>query len=165
MAKKIFVTLFILAAIVAVILGIKQSKQQKPVVKNEPKKEEQAKPKVMPDLGKTIEVAPEKLPLNFPADFPSEKGAEIVNNSIYSPNDKTQASQSTREYLSAKTPQENFNLYQTYLKKNKWEIAGSLDKPDTKILNAQKGEFRLNIHLTVDAKTQKTLVSAYLIYK
>lgn len=98
-----------------------------------------------------------KWPRGFPADLPMEESALIMDNYILKTG-KTQ--QSVRKFISRKSVEENFELYQNYLKNNNWPVVNSTETPDLKALVASKQELNggLRINISKNQITQDVVV-------
>lgn len=117
-------------------------------------------------VNKIENVKPAELPKGFPADLPLEAGAKILNNyNATSPDGKRM--QATRSFESAKTASANFDLYKTYLTKNKWTILGEVNdpnKPQSLAIFAKKGEGILNVGITPSGTAKTSIVDlSYLV--
>lgn len=86
-----------------------------------------------------------KLPERFPAEIPLEKGAKVTLN--YNAVNLADQFQSSREFISKYSEEENFKFYKTELKKLGWEITLESIEPQQQILMAKKGENELNIRI------------------
>ncbi len=86
-----------------------------------------------------------KLPERFPAEIPLEKGAKVTLN--YNAVNLADQFQSSREFISKYSEEENFSFYKTELKKLGWEITQETSETPQKILMAKKGENELNIRI------------------
>ncbi len=87
---------------------------------------------------------PESIPDIFPKDFPWEKNARILNNYMQP---KDTAGQFTRAFVSQKTAEENFTLFQKYFKDNGWKVLNSYDQKDIKLLTVKKDQFTANVSI------------------
>jgi len=100
-----------------------------------------------------------KLPEKFPSDVPLETEAVITYN--YNAINAAGEYQSSREFVSKKTPDENFALYQSALKSSGWTLSSAID--DTvraqKIILASKGSNNLNIRIYTDAGQVKVSIN------
>ena len=94
-------------------------------------------------------ISVEKVPENFPAGLPLETGAKVTQN--YTATTATGGVQATREFETKKTLDENYKLYQDYLKKNDWQFSGGTNQPDLKVISADKGD--LHITITINNNT------------
>ncbi len=99
------------------------------------------------------------VPPAFPSDLPLEQGIVLENkiseNQVpdtgsFEVNSETQ---SVRKFLSAKSPEENFALYEAYLSERGWEIVYRLDEPDVKVLMAKKSGEEGLIKITISRNT------------
>ncbi len=86
-----------------------------------------------------------KLPDRFPSDVPIEAGAQITQNfNAVNSSGKFQAS---REFISKKTVEENYTLYQAVLKQNGWTVTSTTTSSVQSIILATKGADSLNIRI------------------
>jgi hypothetical protein len=100
-----------------------------------------------------------KLPERFPQDIPIEANAEItLNYNVINLNHKFQ---STREFISTKTQEENFQFYQKVLKEKGWNITQTIEDPvlNHKIILATKDGNELNIRIYSDSNKVKVAIS------
>ena len=77
-----------------------------------------------------------KLPVGIPKDLPMEENAQILQNYEAKEQDSNNL-QSTRQYISQKSLQENFDLYKKYLEDNNWVILTATDMDDLKGIMAK----------------------------
>lgn len=95
------------------------------------------------------DVPVEKLPEGFPADVPLESGAEVTLN--FQGTNANGEYQASREFVSKKSAEENFEYYQSVLKRNGWTIpdGGVIDDTarNQKIILASKGGMNMNIRI------------------
>jgi len=100
-----------------------------------------------------------KLPERFPQDIPIEANAEITLN--YNAINLNNKFQSTREFISAKTQEENFQFYQKVLKEKGWNITQTIEDPvlNHKIILATKDGNELNIRIYSDSNKVKVAIS------
>jgi len=98
-----------------------------------------------------------EVPVAFPADIPWETGVKILQN-FQIKNTVTGKTQSTRVYDSAKTVDQNFTIYQSYLKNGGWVVKSALSQPNIKNLDAAKGSARMTITIGKDP-TGKVMVN------
>jgi len=100
-----------------------------------------------------------KLPERFPQDIPIEANAEITLN--YNAINLNNKFQSTREFISAKTQEENFQFYQKVLKEKGWNITQTIEDPvlNHKIILATKDGNELNIRIYSDNNKVKVAIS------
>lgn len=114
------------------------------------------------DQQKTVEITDvpkERLPERFPSGIPFEDGAEITYN--YNAVNLNNKFQSTREFVSAKSEQENYEFYQSELKAKGWEITAATQDSANKqsVIFAKKGDDELNIRIYSDASGVKVAIS------
>jgi hypothetical protein len=122
------------------------------------------------DQGRTIDLPENKLPDKFPKDFPIEARAKVISNTKYntinsvSGDTKSDQSQSTREFLSKKTIEENYSIYKNYLNTNKWVLKDSFYQPTMAVISAEKGNLSLFISINKDSTTGQALVGIRITY-
>ena len=100
-----------------------------------------------------------QLPEQFPSDIPLEQGAKITLN--YNAVNAKGMYQASREFISAKSLDQNFEFYQRVLKQNGWMITQTLDDPTRhqKIILATKGANNLNIRVYLDSGVTKVSIN------
>lgn len=142
MQKKyaVIIALVILAAAVVAVSRSGSFKKLMPGPKDKLSGEQQPAPPP-PEI---TQVPDNQLPQGLPKSLPLEPGAEILENStIRQPGSgKTQA---TRVYVSGKTSEQNYSLFEKYLKDNGWQVLSSANYAETKSFSATKGTARLDI--------------------
>lgn len=86
------------------------------------------------------DVTPSKLPDRFPTDIPLEQGAQIIYN--FNGTNAAGMYQSTRQFESQKTIDQNYTLYQDALKKSGYTITQVIEDMAhfQKIIFATKGD-------------------------
>lgn len=135
MSKKIAV-LIVIAIVVAAFFGLRalnKSKMYKPTGQEQNNTQTPVK-EVTPLPFTKVETATDKLPEGFVAGFPLEAGAVIISN--YSA--KTASGlQSSRRFVSQKTLDENYKIYNDYFVKNKWKILTFVDMATIKSISAE----------------------------
>lgn len=85
-----------------------------------------------------------KLPDRFPSEIPLEKDAKVTLN--YNAVNLANQFQSSREFISKYSEEENFEFYTTELKKLGWEVTPS-EESSQKIIFAKKQGTELNIRV------------------
>ena len=98
-------------------------------------------------MPKVTAVPGAQVPAGLPDNLPWEKGAAILQN-FTATDPATGNVQATRVYQSAKTPDDNFTVYQKYLKDNGWTVSSSINQPNIKNLSAAKASAHLDITIT-----------------
>ncbi|MDR3643033.1 MAG: hypothetical protein P4L74_05410 [Candidatus Doudnabacteria bacterium] len=146
----VIVVLIIIAAVLA---------RQKPmsVVTNQSPAGSQQQPKTEITLLSTSTAPSAALPL----DIPWEAGATVIQN-VTSKDPSTGKTQYTRVYISSKTLDQNFSIYQTYMSQGGWTITSTLDRPTVKNLNATKPGVRLNVTIAPNQKGQVQVNVSYV---
>ena len=99
-----------------------------------------------PQVKKEV-VANNQLPDLFPADFPMEANAKIVQN-FNGTDSSGKFLQATRTFVTAKTLDQNFTIYQSYFQKNGWTITTSSNLPMLKSLTATKGKVQISVTMS-----------------
>lgn len=112
----------------------------------------------MPDLQS---VPANNVPAGFPSGIPWEKNAAVLQN-FTAKDPQTGKTQSTRVYISGKTMDENFAIYQKYLQNGGWIISSSIDQPAVKNLDAGKDGARFDITIAKDSKGEVTVNVSYV---
>ncbi len=95
------------------------------------------------------------VPPAFPTDLPLEQGIllenkvsenQVPNTGTFEINAETQ---SVRKFLSDKSVEENFALYEEYFAQQGWEVVNRLDEPDIKVLMAKKSGLEKLLKVTI----------------
>lgn len=95
------------------------------------------------------------VPPAFPTDLPLEQGIllenkvsenQVPNTGTFEVNAETQ---SVRKFLSDKSVEENFALYEEYFAQQGWEVVNRLDEPDIKVLMAKKSGLEKLLKVTI----------------
>jgi hypothetical protein len=165
MPKKYLIILLLVVLVIIILILPKQWATKKlpasqPANKTATTTEAGVKANV-PSLVPVTTLAPAQVPKAMPSNLPFEKGAQILQNfEIKDPT--TGKTQSTRAYISGKTIDQNFTLYQKYLKDNGWTVTSSLSQPAINNLSATKAGARLDITIAKDAKGQVTVSVSYV---
>jgi len=96
------------------------------------------------------EVSENTAPEFFPKDMPSESGATVVKNYNTTTPDGRQLG--TRVYVTAKTVDENYKIFQTYFEKAGWTVtaAPAVKGSDSKTLLATKGSMQAQVTIGND---------------
>ncbi len=127
--------------------------------------QQSSEPKTEAPVFTRTEVNSNTLPEKFPADFPLEKNAQVLSN--YTATGQG-IFQSTRQFQSKKTIDENFKIYNDYLTQNKWVVESILNNskiPDTKSISAVKGPAHVTITLNRNNYTKLVTVDIVFIYR
>lgn len=95
------------------------------------------------------------LPTDFPTDIPIEKGVTVEES--YSL-DYAGQKQLTITFLSAKTVKENYALYQSFLKSQKWTISNTYASTTLSSLYGTKGSNDINV--TISKNTSRTSIQS-----
>lgn len=116
------------------------------------------------DLQEKIDIR--ELPGDLPKDLPVEADAFIIRNEIVHYN-KSNEVHSTRVYVSEKSTEENFLLFEKYLNNNGWKILAKLDQPDLKYLVAQNNKMEgvLQFNISLNSITGQVIVETSFIKK
>ncbi len=111
-------------------------------------------------IAKLTQIEKDKLPDKFPAEIPVEANAEITLN--FNAINLSGKFQSTREFISSKSIEDNFILYLDILKKEGWVVGQKIDDTakNQKIILASKGEEQLNIRIYTDVGDVKVAISS-----
>jgi uncharacterized iron-regulated membrane protein len=160
--KYLVVILLVVLLIVVLALAWKYSKQNAGVNSNPVGNPGAQTPKQQSQPMVGVSTVPSaQIPPSMPANLPFETNAKILNNfTVKDPT--TGKTQSTRTYVSQKTIDENFAIYQKYLQDNGWTVTSSLDKSTVKNLNATKASANLSIVLGQDSKGQVSVMVSYV---
>ncbi len=95
-------------------------------------------------------VPSDRLPERFPTDIPLEPNAEVnLNFNAVNLDGKFQSS---REFVSAKSAEENFIFYQAALKNNNWQITQAFEDVSMSqyVIMASKAGNELNIRVYIE---------------
>jgi hypothetical protein len=163
--KYLVVVLLVILVIVVLALAWKSSKQNagtgaKPVANSQ--NSQTQTPKAPSPLALSAATVPSaQIPAGMPANLPFENNAKILSNFTIK-NPDTGKTQATRTYVSQKTIDENFAIYQKYLQDNGWTITSSLSKPSVKSLDSAKGATNLNVVIGQDSKGQVSVMVTYI---
>lgn len=106
----------------------------------------------------TTQVPDSQLPTGFPSDIPLEAGAQITQN--YTAQASTGLSQATRVWVTAKTLDQEFQVYQTFFgdAKNGWTIQNTVNQTNLKAISAGKGKVQVMVNINQNTVTgQKTV--------
>jgi hypothetical protein len=101
------------------------------------------------------------VPQGLPNNIPWESGAAVLQN-FTAKDPSTGKTQSTRVYVSGKTLDANFSIYQKYLQDNGWTVSSTVNQPAVKNLSATKSGARLDITIAKNAQGQVTVNVSYL---
>lgn len=146
-----FAVIGILAVVIIVIVAIVVPKQT-----NAPA-QKQADTADIPEFKPVVtKVANEKLPDKFPADLPLETGAKVVDN--YNATSTSGNVQATREYESAKTPEQNYGVYNDFFNKNNWEVLTSSNTTTDRSLTVRKEQTVIQVLFYQNTVTKASVV-------
>jgi hypothetical protein len=100
-----------------------------------------------------------KLPAGFPADIPLEAGAQITQNFTAQAN--TGLSQATRVWVTTKTLDQEFQVYQTFFgaAKNGWTVQNTVNQPGIKAITAGKGKVQVTVNIIQNSVTKQNTVN------
>jgi hypothetical protein len=84
------------------------------------------------------EVPAAQLPEKFPSDLPIEANAKVVDN--FNSTISNGNFQATRQYESAKSPDENYKTFESFFAKNGWQTLTSSNTGTDKSLTVEKGD-------------------------
>ncbi len=106
----------------------------------------------------TTPVPNNKLPDGFPADIPLEKGAQITQNYTAQAGGVSQA---TRVWVTGKTLDQNFQIYQSFFSnsKNGWTIQNTVNQPNLKSITASKGKVQAIVNINENTVSKQQTVS------
>lgn len=155
MKSRIFIAIVTLGLIGVGVWYAVTGNQPEP--SSAPKKATTAKPSA--PRGSVTDVDKSKLPERFPTELPIEAGAAITYN--YNAMNSKGMFQATREFVSAKSVDDNFAFYQDVLKKSNWTVSQAIDDTQhrQKLLLATKDGNRLNIRIYEDDSLVKVAIS------
>ena len=114
------------------------------------------KPNLLPVPKEVIQVKPGQWPAILPSGIFLEPDAQILQLFYSVPSEKTK--QATLQYITKKSLEENFQLYQKYLKDKGWEILSTVDQPYNKSLSAKKLSVFINIIMIVDQQNNQKVI-------
>ncbi len=101
-----------------------------------------------------------RLPEKFPSNIPLENNANITQNfNAVTPEGLFQA---TRAFVTAKSLEENLRIYTDYMDKNEWQIQNTINEPNLKMVQGNKGKARLQITIgesSSDPKVRTVTIS------
>jgi hypothetical protein len=132
--KTGLIVLLVLLAAAAVGAYFYFNQNNKPAPTNQPEATKPADTKTLDVTTKTVPY--DKLPDQFPPDIPLEKGATVTANyNATTPDGRFQA---TRTFITAKTLDENYKIYQQAFAKNGWKIVSQGGKDPSWFILAQR---------------------------
>jgi galactitol-specific phosphotransferase system IIB component len=102
-----------------------------------------------------------EVPQGLPDNIPWESDATVLQN-FTAKDSATGKTQSTRVYVSSKTLDANFTIYQKYLQDNGWTVNSTVNQPAVKNLSATKSGARLDITIAKNAQGQVSVNVSYL---
>jgi len=123
-------------------------------------------------LSKIIEVKGGELPENLPKDIILEKDIQVIRSYYTKPFPYNKELtiyqvQSFFSFFSKRSPEENFNSYNKYLKEKGWQVIDLKESKDTKIITAikEKEPNKLEIRISsYPGKEGMTIVSLFNIH-
>ena len=100
------------------------------------------------------------LPTGLPADLPVEQGAIILQNEILTPLEGG-GEQSVRRYISYKSIEKNFDIFETYFKLHHWPTTSAVNEESLKSLSVGQADSgrRLLITISKNSVTSEVTVS------
>lgn len=100
----------------------------------------------------------------FGKNFPWEKNAQLLENYIAPAGSNQQ--QASRQYVSQKTMDQNFQIFKTYLSGNGWHIVTSLDTDNLKTIVAadKSNTTRINLNISQNTVNKQVVVDATVVY-
>lgn len=158
--KKYWMPLLILVLLAIIVVAAKVLPKRQAVTNN-PAQPSAAAKAPAPSMPQVVVVPVAQVPPGLPNNLPWEKGAVVLQNfTVKDP--VTGKTQSTRVYVSAKTLDNNFTIYQNYLQQNGWTVVSSINQPTVKNLSAAKAGARLDITIAKDSKGRITVNVSYV---
>jgi len=143
--RSIYITAGVVLAALAVLVLILSVKKNNTADQAD-KQDQQTEVKVVQK-----DIDPKIVPPKIPQDIPLESDATVIQNHILEATDgKTQ---SVRVFKTEKPLAENYKLYTDYFKANGYTIQSFVDDLKSKMINAVKGDTRVQVTLnesTVD---------------
>lgn len=103
----------------------------------------------------------------LPYKFPLEQNVQIVRSFKEVNIDRSNGTvQINYQFVSKKTPTENFNLYKTYLERNNWKLQNIINETDIKSLSAAKEaeQKKINITISKNILTGQNIIDISLIH-
>ncbi len=104
---------------------------------------------------------PKLLPANFPRTIPLEVGAKVIAN--YSLKMPDGDSQFARTFVTVKTLDANFTLYNDFFKQDGWKIGATLNQPTYKVIAASKDNLKVQVSIFEDPTTKVKTVTISVI--
>ncbi len=161
MIKKYWAPLLILVLLVIITVAAKVLPKRQAVPNSASKPSASSQAQTPPPMPQVAAVPPAKVPPGLPANLPWEKGATILQN--FTAKDPVSGkTQSTREYVSAKSLDDNFSVYQKYLKDNGWTVVSGISQPTIKNLSAAKAGARLDVTISKTPDNKVTVIVSYV---
>jgi hypothetical protein len=161
MTKKIWIPLLVLVLLVIVAVGAKFLYKKQPAAQSgQPKAVSQQAPTGAAAVA-ISSVPSTEMPQGLPNNIPWESGAAVLQN-FTAKDPATGKTQSTRVYVSKKTLDANFTIYQKYLQDNGWTVNTTVNKTDVKNLSATKSGARLDITIAKNTQGQVSVNVSYL---
>lgn len=157
MLKKILYILLVLILLGALgFVSYKYYLLQKVVSPKTSEQQKSGPPEQVKEITKK-DIDASKAPDRFPVDVPIEAGAKITQNyNAQAPDGRYQA---TRVFETNKTLDENFKIYQDYLKQKDWEIKSTENKENYKMLFGSKTGQQLQISIDYNKDFKISTVS------
>lgn len=161
MSKKNVIVLLVLILLVVIIVVVAGSGSKKqPAVTQTPTTTTKTPP--APAVQTDVKaVAPDSVPSQLPANIPWEPGAQILQN-FEAKDPATGKTQSTRVYVSAKTLDANFTIYQKFFSDNGWTVSSTIDQPTIKNFSATKNGSSMSV--TIASSNGKNTVNVSMVY-
>jgi hypothetical protein len=169
MQKKYLIILLVVVLLIIIVIILPKSKTvnnnkpaQKQTVATTPEKAaiDAIGKASAPSFAPMTAIPPAQVPQAMPKNLPFETGAKILQNfEIKDPSGKTQ---STRSYVSQKTIDDNYAIYQKYIKDNAWTVVSGLSQPTVKNIDATKASARLDITISQNPAGQVTVNVTYV---
>lgn len=86
-----------------------------------------------------------KAPIGFPSEIPIEENAEFVQN--FNTNTTDGRFQASRVFKTTKTLEENYKIYDDYLKSRNWDIKSVVDEENYKMIYARRGNIEFQVSM------------------
>lgn len=98
------------------------------------------------------DVPPQTLPGKFPAEIPLEPGAKVVQN--YTVTTADGRLQATRVFETAKSLEEQHQLYQDFFSRGGWRVISAVNQPALKTVAAMKGTVQVQVSIAENTLTK-----------
>ena len=161
MEKKIWIPLLVLVLLVVAVVGAKFVYKKQPAAQSGQPKTESQQPSTGPSSVAVNPVPSAEVPQGLPDNIPWESDAAVLQN-FTAKDSATGKTQSTRVYVSSKTLDANFVIYQKYLQDNGWTVNSTVNQAAVKNLSATKSGARLDITLAKGSDGKITVNVSYL---